>query len=75
MSKKSAGERKRTVTVVMGPKTAELLAVFNERLRTGSCGVECNVTDWVGSWFTKGVAAYLDSAGIPTPDGWHSHFD
>ena len=75
MNKKQAGERKRTVTVTVGPLTWKFVGLVAERMSTGAYMVPIGPTDVVGACLTSGLAKFEKDLGIPQPDGMRSHFD
>ena len=75
MSKTKAGERKRTVTVVVGPQTELLLEAYKQAAMASGFSYEFSVTSFVGAELTDGLRKVAELYGIPLPSGWESHFD
>jgi hypothetical protein len=65
MNKKQAGERKRTVTVTLGPKTEKLLEDYRAKLASGPTGMDWTLTDVVAMLLRRGI----DSNTMMCPDG------
>jgi hypothetical protein len=75
MSKKKAGERKRTVTVVVGPITDGLLSALIEDAATRLNGYRMTEAGIVGAGLVMLIGEMLKRNGMPVPDGWRSNCD
>lgn len=69
MTKTKAGERKRTITLTVGPimwgVLEEVLADMNSRNR----GLHLTATDILGAAACKGLEGYCTCTGLKFPDG------
>ena len=65
MNKKTAGERKRTVTVTIGPNTWELLEGYMMALSKATDSRPWNMTDIVTLLLRRGISSHP----VLSPDG------
>lgn len=75
MNKKTAGERKRTVTLVIGPKTSHQLDLYRKAVTKPGFEVLLTYTDLVGSMVTASLWRWSKDLKIPMDDGLITHFD
>lgn len=75
MRKKNAGERKRTVTIVIGPETAALLDCLARRMGSAPTPVDLNWSDVIGGIVSSGLRAYAATWEIPLIKDMQTHFD
>jgi hypothetical protein len=75
MTKTKAGERKRTVTVVIGPMTMRLIEEFCKRATRPGVEVVLTPLDFIGSWVTGETVRTAKALGIAMPEGLLTHFD
>jgi len=75
MKTKIAGERKRTVTVTVGPMSEKLAADIHERMRVtpGYRGV--TLTDLAGVGLGLAIVEWARVWGVELPLGWSGNFD
>jgi hypothetical protein len=55
MTNKKAGERKRTVTITLGPKTEGMLEAYRISLMDGAAGMSWTLTDVVSVLLRTGI--------------------
>jgi len=60
MNKKQAGERKRTVTLTLGPKTLAMLEAYRGVLGSGDPPMTWTLTDVVAALLRKGICGTPD---------------
>lgn len=75
MRKKNAGERKRTVTIVIGPETAALLDCLARRIGSAPNPLDATWSDVIGGIVSSGLRAYAVTWEIPLIKENQSHFD
>jgi len=75
MKTKIAGERKRTVTVTVGPMTAKLAAEINKRTRTTPGYRGANLTDLASVGLGLAIREWARVWGVELPLGWSGNFD
>jgi hypothetical protein len=74
MTKTKAGERKRTVTVVIGPLTAKLIEQIDTARRLTRFCTDCNATDLAGIGLDQVLTDWAHGMEVPIPSGWRSHY-
>jgi len=75
MSKKQAGERKRTVAIVIGPLTEHQLRLYSKACTKDGVEVLLTDTDLIGSMVTSAVHRWGKQLGVPMPEGLSTHYD
>jgi hypothetical protein len=75
MNKTKAGERKRTVTVVIGPTTMGLIQECCKRATKPGVEVVLTPLDFIGSWVTTETMKTAKALGVAVPEGYCTHFD
>ena len=75
MTKQKAGERKRTVTVTIGPLTSAFLDAVAAKLGQGPWSSGLSATDLVGAAVTTIVPVLARDIGVAVPSGLLTHFD
>jgi hypothetical protein len=75
MKTKKAGERKRTVTVTVGPQTWAMLTEVAAKINEAGIYGRVTPTDVVGSWVAMSAQRGCDSFGVLVPTGWSHTFD
>ena len=75
MTKQKAGERKRTVTVTVGPMTANLAAEINKRTRTSPGYRGANLTDLASVGLGLAIREWAGVWEVELPLGWSGNFD
>jgi hypothetical protein len=75
MKKQKAGERKRTVTITVGPLTEEWAAeLYKEMSKSGKC-LPASLTDLAGIGLEMALVSWCQSWPTPKPSGWESHWN
>lgn len=72
MKNKKAGERKRTVTITMGPKTEKILEALKAKLLEGTPGLPWTDTQVVTVCFWRGLQAQIEAYKVKL-DGEFPH--
>ena len=70
MSTTNAGERKRTVTVVIGPKTEAALLLWGRELTESTPVASWSLTDLVGVMLRGNMRVRIDNGLIDLPKTW-----
>ena len=69
MNKTQASERKRTVSITLGPKTEKLLEDYRAQLQAGPTGMVWTMTDVVAMLLRRGITEHRvlcpDGQGMP----------
>ena len=75
MNQKTAGERKRTVTITLGPLSLAQIELLALRCTSAVAPVPLTVTDMVGSAVTTWLVTCSKALGVKVPEGLLTHFD
>lgn len=70
MIKTKAGERKRTVTVTLGPKTEAALRRWGSNMEASNPGQRWTLTDLVGVMLRANMRGRIASKQVDLTDGW-----
>jgi hypothetical protein len=74
MKKKTAGERKRTVTVTLGPRTLELLEALLAEMEKPNPGMSFDLTTAARVVMATGMAEYCKHYGMAVDKSWSNTF-
>ena len=69
MKNESAGERKRTVTITLGPKTEALLQQILDQMIANSGCSRLSLTACASAMFDVGIRAHCENSGIKLEKG------
>ncbi len=72
MSKKQAGERKRTVTITLGPETWLIVQKLQDRIGKDKPGMRLEITTICSVALLLGLGEYNAMYDIVPVDGWNS---
>ena len=72
MSNKKAGERKRTVTVTLGPETMLIVEKIRDRIGKSKPGMQLEMTTLCSVALYCGLVEYCALYEVKPVDGWKS---
>lgn len=75
MNKTNAGERKRTVTIVVGPQTVKLMDAVRKAIRAKIRAYEGAPVTYIGIALDDMLERDCKIHEVQMPPGWMTHYD
>lgn len=75
MRKQNAGERKRTVTIVIGPQTEKLMEAVRKAIHGKIAAYEGLPVTYIGMALDDLLDRDCQIHQVPLPPGWMTHYD